>query len=200
MLAGGANAVAARFGHRSWVCRRHIVLWPLASVLVPFIAAAEEKVMRVLGFFHGGPATATSFPRGGSLRQSLRTRLERDRLCRWRKPPDRIPRIDGGSDQRPSRGNHRRQRGLYRTGSTSDDDHSARLPPAGRPGLYRARRKLQPPWRQHYRGEHFGGRADAQAAAAPSRAGSDGKDVRRADQPERSRRRALDKSRTAGSG
>ena len=71
MLAGGANAVAARFGHRSWVCRRHIVLWPLASVLVPFIAGAEEKVMRVLGFFHGGPATATSFPRGAAFAKAF---------------------------------------------------------------------------------------------------------------------------------
>jgi len=63
--------VAARFGHRSWVCRRHIVLWPLASVLVPFIAGAEEKVMRVLGFFHGGPATATSFPRGAAFAKAF---------------------------------------------------------------------------------------------------------------------------------
>ena len=63
--------MAARFGHRSWVCRRHIVLWPLASVLVPFIAGAEEKVMRVLGFFHGGPATATSFPRGAAFAKAF---------------------------------------------------------------------------------------------------------------------------------
>ena len=53
------------------VRRRAILLWPLTSVFVPLIAGAQEKAMRVLGFLHGGPATATSLPRGAAFVDAL---------------------------------------------------------------------------------------------------------------------------------
>jgi len=55
----------------SGVRRRAILLWPLTSVFVPLIAGAQEKAMRVLGFLHGGPATATSLPRGTAFVHAL---------------------------------------------------------------------------------------------------------------------------------
>jgi putative ABC transport system substrate-binding protein len=60
------------FGHGDRFSRRAILLWPLTSVFVPLLAGAQEKkAMRVLGFLHGGPATATSLPRGAAFVDAL---------------------------------------------------------------------------------------------------------------------------------
>ena len=60
------------FGHGDGFSRRAILLWPLTSVFVPPIAGAQEKkALRVLGFLHGGPATATSLPRGAAFVDAL---------------------------------------------------------------------------------------------------------------------------------
>jgi len=66
------DAGSFRLDFGSGVRRRAILLWPLTSVFVPLIAGAQEKkAMRVLGFLHGGPATATSLPRGAAFVDAL---------------------------------------------------------------------------------------------------------------------------------
>jgi putative ABC transport system substrate-binding protein len=65
------DAGSFRLDLGSGVRRRAILLWPLTSVFVPLIAGAQEKAMRVLGFLHGGPATATSLPRGTAFVHAL---------------------------------------------------------------------------------------------------------------------------------